>query len=90
MCTMLRLVQLTFICPSPCFIRFSSHVLTYSTEARFALVISAWAANKGAIRQKPVWGVAVVELIMLCLIALATVGVVNVGIEGPAAMREVF
>ena len=65
-------------------------MLTNSTEARFALVISAWAADKGAICQKPVWGVAVVELVMLCLIALATIGVVNVGIEGPAAMREVF
>ena len=65
-------------------------MLTYSTEARFALVISAWAANKGAIRQKPIWGVAIVEVIMLCLIALPTVGVVNVGIEGPVAIREVF
>lgn len=65
-------------------------MLTNGTEARFALVIGAWAANKGAIRQKSVWGVAIVELIMLCLIALATIGVVNVGVEGPAAIREVF
>jgi len=46
-----------------------------------ALIISAWAAYESAVGQEPVRGVAVVELIVLHLIALATIGVVDVRVE---------
>ena len=50
-------------------------------EAKGARVLSAWPAHQGAVGQEGVRPVRVVEVLMLDLVALASCGIVNVGVE---------